>query len=256
MIARIAALLAALLLATAAPAQSQSQDASKDPLVEAARINARLAMEYLKRDQLSVARDKVERALALNPRDLTVQLAAGLVYERLLDTKRAEKHFRLALRAEADSPEAQNALGAFQCRHGEFAKGEAMFLKAAGNPLYRTPEVAYTNAGVCARSANALERAEKYLRQALTVRALYPETFVQLAGVLHERGNHLQARAFIERYLAAAPATPDVLLLGHQIEMALNDRKAAAVFSERLHREFPESVQLRVLDDIERRNPG
>jgi type IV pilus assembly protein PilF len=256
MIARIAALLAALLLASAAPAQTQSLDQSKDPLVEAARINARLAMEYLKRDQLTVARDKVERALALNPRDLTVQLAAGLVYERLLDTKRAEKHFRLALRAEADSPEAQNALGAFLCRHGEFAKGEAIFLKAAGNPLYRTPEVAYTNAGVCAHSANALDRAEKYLRQALTVRAVYPETYVQLASVLHERGSHLQARAFIERFLAIAPATADVLLLGHQIEMSLNDRKAAAVFSERLHKEFPDSVQLRVLDDIERRNPG
>ena len=26
-----------------------------------------------------------------------------------------------------------------------------MFLKAAANPLYRTPFVAYTNAGVCAR---------------------------------------------------------------------------------------------------------
>ena len=254
MMPRIAALLMALLLA--APAMAQDQDQSKDPLVEAARINARLAMEYIKRDQLAVARDKVERALALNPHDLTVQLAAGLVYERLLDKKRAEKHFRLALRADAASPEAQNALGAFLCRNGEFAKGEAMFLKAAGNPLYRTPEVAYTNAGVCARSANSLERAEKYLRQALTVRSIYPETFVQLAGVLHERGNHLQARAFIERFLAAAPATADVLLLGHQIEMALNDRTAAAAFSERLHKEFPESVQVRVLDDIERRNPG
>jgi type IV pilus assembly protein PilF len=252
MIARMAVVLVALLLATAAPAQ----EAAKDSVTEAARINARLAMEYMKRDQLAVARDKVERALAQNPHDLTVQLAAGLVYERLLDTKRAEKHFRLALRADADSPEAQNALGAFQCRHREFAKGEAMFLKAAGNPLYRTPEVAYTNAGVCARSAAELEKAEKYLRQALTVPSIYPETFVQLAGVLHDRGNHLQARAFIERFLAAAPATPDVLLLGQQIEMALNDRAAAAAFSERLRKEFPESVQLRVLDDIERRNPG
>lgn len=252
MISRIAAFLMALLLAAAAPAQ----DASPDPLIEAARINARLAMEYMKRDQLSVARDKVEKALALNPRDLTVQLAAGLVYERLLETKRAEKHFRLALRADAASPEAQNALGAFLCRNKEFAKGEAIFLKAAGNPLYRTPEVAYTNAGVCARSAGSPERAEKYLRQALSVRSVYPETFVQLAGVLHDRGNHLQARAFIERFLAAAPATPDVLLLGREIEMSLNDRAAADAFGERLRKEFPESVQLRVLDDIERRNPG
>ncbi|MGH8136017.1 MAG: type IV pilus biogenesis/stability protein PilW [Steroidobacteraceae bacterium] len=252
MIPRIAVFLVALLLAAASPAQESSQD----PVIEAARINARLAMEYLKRDQLSIARDKVERALALNSHDLTVQLAAGLVYERLQDPKRAEKHFRLALRADADSPEAQNALGAFLCRNREFRNGEEMFLKAAGNPLYRTPEVAYTNAGVCARSAKAPERAEEYLRQALTVKTVYPEAYLQLAGVLHDLGNHLQARAFIERFLAVAPATADVLLLGQQIEMALNDRAAADAFGERLRKEFPDSVQLRVLDDIERRNPG
>jgi len=252
MIPRIAALVVAFVLAGSAPAQ----EPSPDPIVEAARINARLAMEYLKRDQLSVARDRIEKALRQNPRDVTVQMGAGLVYERLLDTKRAERHFREALRADAASPEAQNALGAFLCRNKEFTKGEAMFLKAAQNPLYRTPEVAYTNAGVCARSAGATERAEKYLRQALSIRSVYPETFLQLAGVAHDRGNHLQARAFVERYLAVAPATADILLLGHQIETALHDRQAAAQFAERLRKEFPESVEVRVLDDIERRNRG
>lgn len=251
---RLAAIALAALLA--GPVAAQSTAPQPDPILEAGRINARLAIEYMKRDQLQVSRDKIEKALLQNPRDLTVQLAAGVVFERLQDTKRAEKHFRQALRADASSPEAQNSLGAFLCRHKEHQKGEEMFLKAAANPVYRTPEVAYTNAGVCARSAGELERAERYLRQALAVKSVYPETFVQLAGVMHDRGNHLQARAFIERFLATAPATADALLLGHQIEMALKDRAAAAVFSERLRKEFPGSVQLRVLDDLERRNTG
>lgn len=252
MSARIAAFAAALMLALPAAAQ----ESTEDPMVNAARINARLALEYLKRDQLNVAREKIEKALVQNPRDLTVQLSAGLVYERLQDKKRAEQHFRQALRADARNPEAQNALGAFHCRNKAYVKGVDMFLQAAQNPLYRTPEVAYTNAGVCARSAGKLERAEQYLRQALAIRSDYPETFVQLAGVTHDRGNNLQARAFVERYLAIAPATADMLLLGHQIEMALNDRAAAAAFGERLRREFPDSAQLRMLDDLERRNPG
>ena len=249
---RLAAAFAALAFALPAAAQ----ESGGDPLLEAGRINARLAMEYLKRDQLVVARDKVEKALVQNPRDVTVQLAAGLVYERLLDKKRAERHFRQALRADADSPEAQNALGAFLCRNEEYGRGEDMFLKAARNQLYRTPEVAYTNAGVCARAAGKLDRAEQFLRQALAMRSDYAETHVQLAGVLLERGNHLQARAFIERYLAVARATPDVLLLGWRIETALDDRRAAAAFGERLRKEFPESAQVRALEDLERRNRG
>jgi len=244
----------ALALLAASPALAQSS--APDPVAEAGRINARLAMEYLKRDQLQVAREKVDKALVQNPKDVNVQLAAGLVYERLHETRDAEKHFRQAVRVAPENPEALNALGAFLCRNKQQSKGEEMFLKAATNPVYRTPYVAYTNAGVCARSAGNLEQAERYLRQALTSRVDYPETYAQLAGVLHERGSDLQARAFVERYLAAAPATADMLLLGHNIELALKDENAAAAFRERLQKEFPDSEQARAATDQAGRNRG
>jgi type IV pilus assembly protein PilF len=213
-------------------------------------------MEYLKRGQLQVAQEKIEKALVQNPKDVNVQLAAGLVYERLHENKTAEKHFRQALKVAPDSPEAQNALGAFFCRNKQQSKGEEMFLKAAINPLYRTPFVAYTNAGVCARSAGNLEQAERYLRQALASNVNYPETYAQLAGVLHERGNNLQARAFVERFLAVAPATPNILLLGYNIEAAMKDESAAGAFRERLEKEFPESEQARAVAMQPSRNPG
>jgi type IV pilus assembly protein PilF len=254
MIVRAAVLSIALL--AAAPALTQNQQSPPDPTQEAGRINARLAMEYLKRDQLQVAQEKITKALVQNPKDVNVQLAAGLVYERLHENKTAEKHFRQALKVAPDSPEAQNALGAFFCRNKQQAKGEEMFVKAAMNPLYRTPFVAYTNAGVCARSAGNLERAERYLRQALTSQVDYPETYAQLAGVLHDRKNDLQARAFVERYLAIAPATPDMLLLGHNIEVAMKDEAAAAAFKARLEKEFPNSEQTRRVADPPARNPG
>jgi type IV pilus assembly protein PilF len=244
----------AIALLAAAPAFPQHQ--SPDPIQEAGRINARLAMEYLKRDQLQVAQEKIEKALAQNPKDVNVQLAAGLVYERLRENKVAEKHFRLALKAAPDSPEAQNALGAFFCRNKQEEKGEEMFVKAAMNPLYRTPFVAYTNAGVCARSSGDLEQAERFLRQALTSQVDYPETYAQLAGVLHDRGNNLHARAFVERYLAVAPATPEMLLLGYNIEVAMKDEAAAAAFRARLEKEFPNSEQLRRVDRLPARNSG
>ncbi len=252
MSARAAGVMLALLAASPALAQSTASD----PAQEAARINSRLAMEYLKRDQLQVSQEKIEKALAEYPKDVNVQLSAGLVYERLRNTRQAEKHFRLALKYGPDSPEAQNALGSFFCRNKEHAKGQEMFIKAAANPLYRTPFVAYTNAGVCARSAGNLELAERFLRQALTSQVDYPETYAQLAGVLHERGNDLQARAFVGRFLAVAPATPDMLLLGHTIEVALKDDQAAAAYVERLRREFPESEQARAVDGQAGRNPG
>lgn len=224
-------------LAVAVPAAASRQE--DDTRADAARINVRLGVEYMKQGQLATAREKIEKALEQN-------------HEQLREPEKAERHYRQALRLEPDNPDAQNALGAFLCRNGQPAKGEAAFVEAAENPLYRTPEVAFTNAGVCARRAGRLEQAEAYVRRALAQPAIYPEALIQMAGVSYERSNYLQARAFLQRYLDAAPATAAVLLLGHQIERALADEVAAKEYAVRLGTQFPESPEARILADLER----
>ena len=90
------------------------------------------------------------------------------------------------------------------------------------------------------------------MRRALAQPAIYPEALIQMAGVSYERSNYLQARAFLQRYLDAAPATAAVLLLGHQIERALADEVAAKEYAVRLGTQFPESPEARILADLER----
>ena len=220
-----------------------------DTAADAARINARLGIEYMKQGQVAIAREKIDKALQQNPRDPGVQMSAGLLYEQLREPKVAERHYRQALKLEPDNPEAQNALGAFLCRNGQAKQGEEVFLEAARNPLYRTPEVAYTNAGVCARRNGRLDKSEEYLRLAVSQRAQYSEALLQMAGVSFERGSFLQARAFLQRYLGMAPASAEVLLLGYQVEKALADAAAADDFAGRLRRQFPNSPEARILDN-------
>ena len=220
-----------------------------DTAADAARINARLGIEYMKQGQVAIAREKIDKALQQNPRDPGVQMSAGLLYEQLREPKVAERHYRQALKLEPDNPEAQNALGAFLCRNGQAKQGEEVFLEAARNPLYRTPEVAYTNAGVCARRNGRLDKSEEYLRLAVSQRAQYSEALLQMAGVSFERGNFLQARAFLQRYLGMAPASAEVLLLGYQVEKALGDAAAADDFAGRLRHQFPNSPEARILDN-------
>ena len=234
-----------LLVATPSVAYETPQG---NTAADAARINARLGIEYMKQGQVAIAREKIDKALQQNPRDPGVQMSAGLLYEQLREPKVAERHYRQALKLEPDNPEAQNALGAFLCRNGQAKQGEEVFLEAARNPLYRTPEVAYTNAGVCARRNGRLDKSEEYLRLAVSQRSQYSEALLQMAGVSFERGNFLQARAFLQRYLGMAPASAEVLLLGYQVEKALGDAAAADDFSGRLRRQFPNSPEARILD--------
>jgi type IV pilus assembly protein PilF len=98
------------------------------------------------------------------------------------------------------------------------------------------------NAGTCAKGAN-LDRAERYLRAALAVDPQFRPALLQMADVAFTRGIFLQARAFIERYLTAGPATPDALWLGYRIERAGGGAAAAATYASRLQAEFPESEE-------------
>jgi type IV pilus assembly protein PilF len=219
------------------------QTPPSDPKLTAAQANVRLGIEYLKKGEVALARDKIERALTQQPRDVGVQLGAALLYERLADDKRAEQHYRQALKVDSTSPEAQNAYASYLCRHDKAQQGEDMFLRAAQNPLSRAPEVGYTNAGVCARAAGRLDAAEKHLRQALGIRPASREALFQMTSLSVERSAYLQGRAFLQRYMAVGPVSPEVLLLGVRIERALGDAEAADGYARRLRSEFPDSAQ-------------
>ncbi len=61
-----------------------------------------------------------------------------------------------------------------------------------------------------------------------------------MADSEYRAGHYFEARAFSERRLAAAPASPHVLQLASQIEQKLGDTAAAARYVQRIGAEFPE----------------
>jgi type IV pilus assembly protein PilF len=230
-------------------AQQQAADPEK-----AAAVNAELAITYMKQDNLRAAREKADRALKQNPRSADVQMAAGFVYDRLGEDRKAAGHFEQAVKLGGkDNPDVLNNAAVFQCRKGDKKRGVELFLQAAASPLYRTPEVAYTNAGFCARADGRAADAERYFRQALALRPNLADPLYQLADLQFEAGNYLQARAFVQRYHEAAAATAASLWLGYRIERALGDSAAAESSARRLKMEFPTSVEAGQLFNLEQK---
>ena len=246
----LATLAFALLLGpNLAAAQQQVADPKK-----AAAVNAELAITYMKQDNLRAAREKADRALKQDPRSADVQMAAGFVYDRLGEDRKAAGHFEQAVKlGSKDNPDVLNNAAVFQCRKGDKKRGVELFLQAAASPLYRTPEVAYTNAGFCARADGRPADAERYFRQALALRPNLADPLYQLADLQFEAGNYLQARAFVQRYHEAAAATAASLWLGYRIERALGDSAAAESYARRLRMEFPTSVEAGQLFNLEQK---
>ena len=125
-----------------------------------------MALEYMRLNNLAQARDRIERALGEAPENANVQETAGLVYERLNEIAKAKHAFSAAARLGKNDPDILNSYAGFLCRTGKTADGEKLFIEVAKNPVYRTPEVALLNAGVCVGSAGDVVDSERYFNRA------------------------------------------------------------------------------------------
>jgi type IV pilus assembly protein PilF len=233
----------ALILAAGLAACSHNDGFKKASPEVQANTNMQLAIEYMKLGKLASAKDFMETALSQDPGSADVQMTAGIIYERLNEMSKAERAYSTMYRLGKSDPNIQNTYAGFLCRTGKAAAGEKLFVEVARSPLYQTPEVAWVNAGVCARGTGNLVDADRYFNQALSIRPNLPEAMLQLGNIEFDRGDAAQAVELVHKYLAVNPATPEVLWLGFRAERKLGDTTAAAGYARRVQTEFPNSEQ-------------
>ncbi|MFN2308438.1 MAG: type IV pilus biogenesis/stability protein PilW [Gammaproteobacteria bacterium] len=226
---------------------SQSPTRSDTSLRNAAKDNVELATYYMREGQRAVALDLLLKAVEQDPDLPVAHNTLAVLYEGLGETDKANRHFRRALSLDPKDSQAHNNYGSFLCKTQGWAAAEGHFLKAAGNPLYETPELAYTNAGTCANSAGHPDKAEEYWRKALSLNPRYPLPLLQMARLGVAQQNYLSARAYLQRLHEVARPTPESLWLGIQTERVLGDKNAEASYSLFLRNNFPDSPQTKLL---------
>jgi type IV pilus assembly protein PilF len=223
-----------------------SSDSAR-PSNDAATYNVQLGVAYLQQGDLATAKEKLERARTQDSRSAEVHSALALLYERLGDDKKADTEYRSAQQLAPDDPELQNNYAVYLCRTGRVDEGVKRFEAAGANRLYRTPWAAYTNAGVCLRSAHRDADAEVHLERALAVRPDYAEALLQLSDLEFSQQRQALARTRIDVFLMRNAATPDLLLLAWRIAGAEQDQPGADGYARRLAKEFPNSEQARAV---------
>lgn len=235
--------LALIVTGCASTAEREANEAKRARLVE---TNVQLANGYLQRGELEFAKERLDKALAVEPNDSQANNMMALLQWRLKDYRAAEQHFRNSV-SHKDDPEAQNNFGVFLCERGRAEEAETWFKRAIANPLYQTPALAYENAGICFLKARAIPKAEGYFREALRVDPRLPTSLLHMARISYEAGRTLPARGFMQRYFQATQDTPEALFLAVQIERALKNKDEEASYAMRLRGKFPASPEARRL---------
>jgi type IV pilus assembly protein PilF len=252
--ARVASLLLIGVATLALGACSSTTDHRKKKS-DASNYNMQLGMAYLNQGDLGLAKEKLDRAVAENPNEPNVHSAMAMLEDRLGHPDKADKEFKTALNLGPRNPDVLNNYAVYLCRTGRTDEGVKSFEEAAHNALYRTPEAAYTNAGVCLRGAKRDTQAAMSFQRALQAKPNFAEAAYQLADLDFQRGEVQEARETVDRFIASFDATPDLLLLGARITRKQGDRLAQEKFARKLRLDFPASDQARALAELSQ-NPG
>ena len=209
----------------------------------ASNVNVELGIGYLRQSNFELASEKLLKALQYNPDNVKANYTYAILQDRLGQKELAERHYEIATRLDPKNPEAANNYGAFLCRNNRERESEKYFLRALDNPLYKTPEFAYTNAAICLLKINERDDAMEYLRKALTEKSDFAPALLTMSELLFSEGEHEQTKLYIDRYHLAAPASAKSLWLAIQNTLELDSAGDVAELAQRLESEFPDSQE-------------
>ena len=211
--------------------------------IKASAINVQLGMGYLQQNNMELASEKLNKAIKQNPNSASAHNAFGILQERLLQKDKAEKHYQLATELDPENSAAANNYGTFLCRNKREAESEKYFLMALENPLYNTPEYAYTNAAVCLLRIDVKDRSKEYLHKALAAKSNFSTALISMARIEFEEGNYSEAKVYLDRFHRVARPTPKSLWYTIRAELEMDDNRNVDELAEKLKTNFPESEE-------------
>ena len=226
----------------------------KDQNQQASAVNVQLGIGYLEQNNLDQANEKLSKALRQDPNSASAHNAFAILQDRLLQTEKAEYHYKKATTLDPKNSRAANNYGAFLCRNGRELESEKYFLQALKNPLYSTPEFAYTNAALCLLQVgeqSETEKAKEYLRKAIAARSDFGPALLAMAQLLFDQGQYAAAKPYLDRFHLVARPTARSLWLAIRNTLQIDGRGDVTELAQRLGSEFPNSEEYKAWQSIQ-----
>lgn len=237
-------------LAACSTTSTTKVDNQEPDLVEASKLNVELALGYIKREQLGVAQEKLDKAIEQDPKNLDAFTTMAYLKTLIGEDQEAINYYLDALDIKPSDPGLHNSYGGLLCKMGKFEEGQKEIKFAYENPFYETRYLAFANAGTCYLKQGDLKQAEVMLRKALRVNPEYAGALISMAEIGIDTKKYLMARAYIQRYHAKVKPSAESLWLQIQAEKALGDNEHYLKYAKLLLNEFPDSKEAGLLNEL------
>jgi len=218
-------------------------DPSKGRNEEASDVNTEMGLGYLQQNNYELANEKLLKALRQNPESVKANYVYAVLQDKLEQKELAEYHYQKATELDPKNSEAANNFGAFLCRNDRQRESEKYFKRALENPLYKTPEYAYTNAAICMLQADELPKGKEYLGKAIAAKSDFGPALLSMGDVLYKEGDYSNAKIYLDRYHLVSRASARSLWLAIRNTLELDDQGDIEELAQRLETEFPDSQE-------------
>lgn len=218
------------------------QPAPKD-IVTRAKAHTELGSLYFQDGNWIVALEELTIATGINPDYAPAYSIRGLVLYYVKEWESADKDFRKALSLNDRDPEVNNNYGWFLCQTDRAKEAIPYFENAIASPMYRTPEIAFLNLGMCRIKLGELDQAEADIIKSLRLSPGNPQAYFSLAQISYQRGNYDAAKNYLSTLVSMNDPGAQVLWLALRIERRLGDRVAQTNLEAQLRRIYPDSPE-------------
>ncbi len=174
-----------------------------------AEVHYKIGISYLTEQRLHDASIEFQKALSLNPQDKYSFNALGLISQRFGKYGEAISYFKQALSIDPNYSDALNNLGVTHMEMGKWDEAIDYFRMALKNPLYTTPDKAFSNMGYALYKKGDYPEAADALKKAVIRNPYSPQALYVLGLVQAKLGEDSQAIESLKRAVAISPEYMD-----------------------------------------------
>lgn len=221
---------------------SDGQPAAESTPQHKADIYTSLGTAYLENGHPREAVRELQAAIAADNGYPQAYNVMGLAYQQLNQPELARRTFRQALSLAPKNPEILNNYGAFLIGNGDYSEAVRILKKAAADPLYGTPQFAWTNLARAYLGLKQPQAARQAIAQALALLPNYAPALQLLAEMEYQDGKLPDAFSHLQVVLAQQPNSADALVLAGRIAAQQGQVGEARAFWKRSVDAAPYSV--------------
>ncbi|HDH05504.1 MAG TPA: tetratricopeptide repeat protein [Nitrospirae bacterium] len=153
----------------------------------------KLGSIYLSNGQLNEAFVRFQTALSLDPKNKETLNYLGYISARFNKYDEAVSYYKRAISVDPNYSVAINNLGVTYAEIENWDEAIKHFKAALNNPVYRTPDWAYSNMGYAYYKQGKYAEAENALREALIRNPVFPRAIYILGLIYTKLGNEKAA---------------------------------------------------------------